>query len=193
MYRLHKTLLYQYNSSLKNIIKGVFPFNYFWLVALYQPTPENGEMSAHAQLSSFISMGVPNTTCFFLNTWQPIQRGSSGLENHGWFIPQRAPHLSTGCVWYCRSVPFTSVKLSHNSGHKPQSNVVPFLSKSSHGFFNPLDPNEGTTHPMFLLFCLTPVATIRIGFLHKVLFEEGWPHTQFDISLGLRYTLCTPV
>lgn len=97
-------------------------------------------------------MGVPNTTCFFLNTWQPIQRGSSGLENHGWFIPQRAPHLSTGCVWYCSSVPFTSVKLSHKSRHKPRSNVVLFLSKSSHVFFNPLNPNEGTTPPMFLLF-----------------------------------------
>lgn len=32
-----------------------------------------------------------------------------GLEQHGCFLPKRAPHLPTGYMWYCSSAPFLPI------------------------------------------------------------------------------------
>lgn len=50
------------------------------------------------------------------------------------FKKQTAPHLATGCLWYCSSTSFTVMELSCNTRHNPLIGAGMFLEESIHVF-----------------------------------------------------------
>lgn len=55
----------------------------------------------------------------------------SGLKKHGYFLPEAAPHLSTGCLWYCSSTKVNRTELQYHM-QPVDGNGAVFSIGSSH-------------------------------------------------------------
>lgn len=79
------------------------------------------------------------------------------------FKKQTAPHLATGCLWYCSSTSFTVMELSCNTRHNPLIGAGMFLEESIHVFpilDTPFDAFIGSSRCFFFSLMVSSITKI---------------------------------